>query len=194
MTDVTPELTAQDETDLQALLDNPAPSKRTLLEIWSHLLDNLEPERLLPITPDFAARVVQSWPQMKIQDVKDYRDSYHSFMEQMRSVVRTVIAAADPEALEATGIDEDSDAVVNRAHYIEILLEWQLLIGRWERDWDSEAVDAHITLAAIADASVFFLGQTGLVAHLSEIGLVFQDEDREEMTKRLVEAREADND
>lgn len=191
MTDA--ELTEQDLADLETL-DAPP---RTLLETWTLILDSIEGSRDEKITPTIALKIVNSWPQLSFQDLAEYHELYHLKLIELRQAVRDIIKK-HPKALKNTdqGTDsfgqpsKDSDPVANHALYVELLYQWQASILRWETDWNSSDSNSHIVLAAIADASAFFVGNQGLVQHLSEINFKFPEGEQKDLQARLLVFKE----
>lgn len=164
-------MTEQDEQDLAFLhadddIPSPAPAeKHTLLEIWTKILSEIEHGLETRVSPVIANKIVSSWPKLSYQDVADYHVRYHHKLKELRRYL-TELVERHPEALK--NIDDDSEA--NHSLYVELISEWQNHIKAWENNWDAAAVDSHIELAAIADASAFYLGEMGLMGHLSSIG------------------------
>jgi len=179
------ELSAQDIADL-ASLGSTESKPRTLLEVWSNVLKNIEPSRdQKHIAPTIANKIVSSWPKMSFQDVRNYHLKYHALLIELRDILENLIEK-NPDALENT----ENEAVDNRDLYIELVSRWHEQVAQWERDWTVDDADSHVQLAAIADAASFFTGPSGLAAHFSDIGLSFTDDDRETLTKRLMLAAE----
>lgn len=179
-------LTAKDEADLKLLGDAEAPAPNTLLKVWQEVLSNIEQSASERVTPALANRIVSSWPKLSFQDTPDYHKLYHGYLMELREILHDAIRK-NPDALK--NVDDDAEA--NRDIYLGLLLDWQIRIAEWEHAWDASAADAHIKLAAIADATVFFVGQNGLVEHLSQINFQFSDADRDELGEKLLEAKAA---
>ena len=145
---------------------------RTLLATWKELLSNIEASRDEPISFQLALRVISNWPKISVQEVEEYFDIYHELLLEMRSVFEGVLAA-HPKAIKRV----EDDGEVNRDVYIEILTEWQKTALGWELDWEVSSPNAHIVMGAMVDATGFFLGQKGLVAHFDNIGRRFEEAD-----------------
>jgi len=158
----------------------------TLLDTWSNLLGNIEGERESRVSPALANKITTVWPKMSFQDVPRYFAAYYDHMELLREDLLDIIAE-NPEALEHV----EDDMEFNHELYLELLYRWQVRIGIWEHEWDAAAEDSHISIAAIADSTSFFVGPQGLVEHLTAAGFNFTDEERAALEQRLVEAREA---
>lgn len=145
---------------------NPLGLHHTLLEMWASVLNNVDTEREVPLSPQMALSVVAKWPQMKVQEVNTYRAYYYDNISELRDVVSAVILA-HPEALK----NVETDAVDNRVLYLDIVAQWQYIIQLWEKAWSAENEDSHISLAAMADSVNFVLSSQGLVAHVDQIGI-----------------------
>lgn len=180
------EMSAADEADLQLLLDNPPPAKRTLLETWRLLLTNMETSRDQKVSPGLANRIVSTWPKLAFQDTVRYHEIYHELLMELREILHTEISV-DPDALK----NVEDDAVDNRSHYRNLLLCWNVAVMRWEHEWDAASPESHIRLAAIGDASQFFIGQQGIVAHLDQIGFVFDEADQMALAEELNQIKAA---
>lgn len=187
-------LSAEDEADLQLLLQDPPPAPRTLLETWRELLASIEQAKAEKVGIALANRIVSTWPQLTYQDVTRYHERYHELLLELREILHAEISA-DPDCLK----NVENDAVDNRRHYVNLLFCWQAASLRWEHEWDAASPDAAIEIAAIGDATGFFFGkpspdgrgQQGLVDHLGAINLEFGDADREDMAARLTEIKAA---
>lgn len=175
------QLTAKDIADLKLLgdTDGDAP-KRTLLEVWREVLSNIEDSRDTRVGPAAANRIIGSWPKMTYGDIPHYHARYHDLLLEMRDILHAEIDA-HPDALE----NIDDDAEDNRDRYINLLFEWQKKVIDWELAWDPADPNAAAELAAIADATAFYLGGMGLVDHLTQIKFVFDEDAQAEMVQRL---------
>lgn len=180
-----PELPADLQAEVDSELGTPSALSHTVLEIWQNVLSNIEANENEHISPRYANSIVNNWPRLTFQDVKSYTKVYFSYLKALRTILSNEIAS-DLQALE--NVEDDAEA--NRAHYLELIGAWQVQIENWEQNWDSEATNSHILLAALADATSFFVGQQGLVEHLSQIGFQFTDEDREALRLRLLAGKE----
>jgi hypothetical protein len=157
----------------------------TILEVWASVLSNIEANEGEHISPRYANSIVSNWPRLNFQDVSKYTKQYFTYLKALREILTAEIDK-DPEALK----NVENDVEDNRGHYLELIGAWQEQIERWELDWDSDDAGSHITLAALADATSFFVGAQGLVEHLSQINFNFTDEDREALRVRLLAVKE----
>ena len=180
-----PELPADIQAEVDAELGTSPALTHTILEIWQEVLSNIEDNEHEHISPRYANSIVSNWPRITFQEVSGYTRMYFSFLKGLRNILTEEIAK-EPQALERV----ENDAEENRAHYLELLGAWQEQIERWELEWDSDSPLSHVGLAALADATSFFVGAQGLVEHLSQINFQFTDEDREALRLRLLAVKE----
>lgn len=176
-----PELPEELQKEVDAALGQAPELTHTILEVWASVLSNIEANEGEHISPRYANSIVSNWPRLSFQEVRNYTHQYFTFLKALREILTAEIDK-DPEALKRV----ENDAEENREHYLELIGAWQEQIEEWEQNWDSEALDSHITLAALADATSFFVGAQGLVEHLSQINFNFTDEDREALRLRLL--------
>jgi hypothetical protein len=179
-----PALNAKDQADLDLLGTTETQELRTLLEIWSHVLSNIETERTLKITPQAAFGLVSAWPILKLEDIPVYLHHYYDNLLTMREILHDEISK-DPLAFEHTGKDEKSDAIMNRDRYVNLLRRWQEQVIIWEADWTVSDTHAGAKLAAMNDATAFYVSSQGLVENLDQIGFSLQDEERDEIQEGL---------
>jgi hypothetical protein len=176
-----PELPADLQAEVDRELGQAPELTHTILEIWANVLSNIEANEGEHISPRYANSIVSNWPRLTFQDVSAYTSKYFTYLKSLRELLTEEIEK-DPEALKRV----ENDAEENRGHYLELIGAWQERIEMWEQTWQSDADDSHVTLAALADATSFFVGAQGLVEHLSQIGFQFTDEDREALRERLM--------
>lgn len=185
----TTELTDEDLAAISASLYDESSEGLTVsvLEAWQNVLGNIEESSKERISPREANRVVGSWPKLSFQDVPAYNVRYHELLLELRDILDEVIAS-DDKAFSRVG---EADAEENAEHYKELLFRWQAQVLRWEHAWDAADPASHIELAAIADATGFYMNQgTGLINHLEAIGFQYTDEDRDTAAERLRAVRE----
>ena len=156
----------------------------SVLKIWQEVLVNADADRDQRISPRYANSIVSNWPKLGFGDVSQYHQRYFAHLIELRYILDEEIAS-DPKAFDHIGED---DAELNREHYINLLTEWQVRIAQWEAQWDVDDEHAAAELAAVADVTAFFVGPQGLVEHLSQIGMLYTDEDRDRLRERLIEA------
>ena len=76
-----------------------------------------------------------------------------------------------------------SDAEFNHDAYVEVLQLWTEEINTAQQTWHLQMQYPMANAAALANASGFLVGDTGLVAHLDAIGFELTDEDTEQLRK-----------
>jgi uncharacterized protein with von Willebrand factor type A (vWA) domain len=180
-TEELPELPADLQAEVDRELGQTQDLTHTVLEIWASVLSNIEANEGEHISPRYANSIVSNWPRLSFQEVSAYTRQYFTYLKALREQLTEVIAQ-NPSALE----NVENDAEANREHYLELIGGWQEQIEIWELNWDSDDHGSHISLAALADATSFFVGAQGLVEHLTQIGFQFTDEDREALRLRLL--------
>jgi hypothetical protein len=180
-TEELPELPADLQAEVDAALGTAPELTHTVLEVWASVLSNIEANEGEHISPRYANSIVSNWPRLSFQEVSAYTRQYFIYLKALREFLTAEIDK-DPEALKRV----ENDAEENREHYLELIGAWQEQIEKWEQAWDSDDHGSHISLAALADATSFFVGAQGLVEHLSQINFVFTDEDREALRLRLL--------
>jgi hypothetical protein len=176
-----PELPEDLQAEVNAALGTAPALTHTILEIWASILSNIESNEGEHISPRYANSIVSNWPRLNFQEVSAYTRKYFTYLKSLREILTEEIAK-DPAAFERV----ENDAEDNREHYLELIGAWQARIEMWEQTWQSDGKDSHVTLAALADATSFFVGAQGLVEHLSQINFQFTDEDREALRQRLL--------
>lgn len=186
MTNENIQLSEQDEKDLATMLGEAAAEapKRTLLATWANLLGNIEASDAARVEPRVALRVISAWPQLTLQEVPEYFRRYHSRLAEMREVLTVEIETA-PQALERV----EDDAEENKAHYLNLLAQWQILALSWEMEWDITAEDAHIELASFADAANYVIGDSGIVGHLDAIQFQYTEDDQATVAAAVLDWR-----
>lgn len=180
-----PELFPELQAEVDTALGTAPALTHTVLEIWTNVLSNIEGNEDEHISPRYAHSIVSNWPKLSYQDIAGYTRQYFMFLKGLRNIL-TEEVDKDPEAFGRI----ENDVEENRAHYLELIAGWQVQIERWELEWDCTAPKSHIGVAALADATSFFVGAQGLVEHLSQIGFQFSDEDREALRLRLLAVKE----
>jgi hypothetical protein len=186
------ELNADDERDLAQLFEMPdadeAPTFHPILEVWREVLKPAEAEGQKKVTPQWASKMVQSYPELKFADCNALRDSYYDKLGVMLGIVVDEILS-DDECL--TYSTPEEDARENSYHYKAVLLEWQQQFLTWELEWDCTDVDASVELAAISETHKIFFGDTGLTQFLDNIKFEFTESDALEIAAELERVREA---
>lgn len=182
MTDTTPEM---DELlgfpSVEAALEAPS---ITLLATWQELLSNIEAVEAEKIHPQEASRIIRGWPNLKVQELSKYNKLYYSYMRDLRATLTAEIES-DPGCLG----NIENDAVDNKLRYLNLLMNWQVQLELWSQEWNSDAKDAHISMAALAEAMGFIFGPQGMAHHLDSIQFEFTEEDAELVANAVLEAK-----
>jgi hypothetical protein len=181
----------QDQEDLAQLFEMPsgetnAPAFHPILEVWREVLKPAAAEGQKKVTPQWANKMVQSYPELKFADCNALRDTYYEKLQTMFEIVVAEIDE-DEECLNAATPEEDREE--NGKHYKNILLHWQLRFLGWELQWDCTDGDAAIELAAISETHKIFFGDTGLTQFLDNIKFEFTEDDALEIAAQLEELR-----
>ena len=159
-----------------------APSYHPILQIWREVLKPGHDERLEPITAGFANKIVSSYREITFADMGEYRDRYFDKIAELETILLEEIAS-DEDCLTYTSPEEDVEH--NSQHYKNLLLNWQLAIVQWEKEWDFSAPDAGVEIAAISEVHKMFFSDTGLTAFLDNIQFQFTDADRQELAEAI---------
>ena len=185
------EFSDQDVADLRAMgvTEGDMPEFHPILQVWREVLKSLPEQVDERITPQYAMRICQSYPQLKFSDMVELRDRWHAKMEAFRQVLLAEIES-DDQCLAPTDPDEDREA--NSHHYRNLLLEWQKLLLTWELAWDTLDEHAAVEIAAIGEVHQFFFSQTGLTAHLQNIQFQYTEADQAAVQQALEALREGD--
>ena len=187
------QLSTQDEADLALMEALSQPVEHTLLRVWSEVLSNIDKVAAEKVSPVIANKIVSSWPKLSFQDVPRYHDLYHAMLRLYRDELQQIIDD-NPGALKHTAPagQEGSDAIENRAIYLEVLFQWHMINVRLEKNWNASDPDSHVQIAAIADSAAFTIGPNGLTQHLAQpqVGFNWGDEDQQALQERVLQAEE----
>jgi len=162
---------------------------RTLLELWRAVLASSEDVRKNDrITPQWASKIVGTYHGVGFKDVQKVHDGIFDASSTFARMLDEIIAS-DDECLNK--VDAKEDAQDNARLYRQVLIDWQVWFVEQEARWDSSHEDAAIQLAILSEVHQMFLGQTGFIGHLDEIGFQYTEGDQEELTRILVDAKRA---
>jgi hypothetical protein len=159
---------------------------RTLLEVWRELLSSIEIVKGYKVGPAEASKVLRNWPSLKVQELTRYHELFYDYMTSVRNIL-TLEIESDPQCLQ----NVDDDGIDNSAHYLNLILQWQLQMDQWSYEWDCDAEDAHVRMASLAEAQAFVFGPEGMAQHLDHIDFDFSEEDSNMVADALVAAKEA---
>lgn len=176
------ELSPQDIADLAEIGMGPdgEPLKQvSLLRAWSEVLSNVESNAAQPVSIGIAHRIVQGWPQIHFQETPLYHQYYHEYLIDVRDILQEKIDA-NPGAID---FEDDDDLAENSGIYRELIIEWNLLFDKLEREWIAEDPHSHIEFAALVDARGFVFSREGLAGHLEARGFTMSTEEVVEAIK-----------
>lgn len=156
----------------------------TLLEVWRALLKPGRDgtARKQRVTPQWATKVVNTYPQVEFSDTLDVHHRLFDLIEALGDILDAEIETDDQCLTHASA---EEDRVENSQHYLNLLREWQTYLLRMELAWSPVNADAAVELAALSEVHAMFLGQNGLVAHLDSIGFQFTDDDQQALQDAL---------
>lgn len=184
------EISEQDREDLAKLdaeqLDTPDPTYHPVLQVWREILKPAREEMAKRITPQYASRIVQSYQDVGYNDMPEMRDRYYGKIIELLEILEAEIAT-DPDCL--TYATPEEDVLENRAHYLNLLRDWQLQFLRWELDWETSDPHAGVELAAISETHKAFFGQTGVTQFLENIKLEVGEAEQTALANALAEMR-----
>lgn len=188
--DFTPELTAEDQRDLD-LLNSEEPGEeqeapaieRCLLDTWRHLLDSIEESADAGVNMESAQRIVATWPKISYAQTVGYHRRYHELMRLMRTELQLIIKD-NPGALDHVG---PADAQENHELYVRLLGRWNARLERIIEAWAPTDPSAAIEVAAVSGVQEAIFGQMGLANHLDVIGFQLTEQ---EMAEAFLTARD----
>ena len=189
------QLSPEDMADLDLLGAMDQSLEMTVLAVWQNVLSNIESQAAERIEPGYATQIIRRWPTLTYKDIPAYYATFHEYLVVYRDVLDEQLRL-HPDALKAIGFDAgdpDSDAVVNRDIYKEIMFEWNLVTAKLENAWDVSDPNAAAQIAAMAEAQAFVTGGTGIMQALvqPQVGFLWSDQDQQELETRINEAVEA---
>lgn len=187
LTDVEFEVT--DEAIDNFLGEGEGPSYHTILQVWREVLAPAKDQAGDRPTPQYCNKIISSYPHIGFADMIAFRDQFHTLILELEQVLLNEIDG-DPVCLDHRTPEED--ATLNAHHYKNVLLNWQMTVMLWEKDWDCENDDAAVTLAAIGEVYKMFFGPNGLTALLDNIPFEFTEADQETLAQALQELKDAE--
>lgn len=177
------------DEELKSFIEGgPAPSFHPVLQVWQRVLEPAAGEAATEsVTPQYATRIIQSYPGLSYADMNDVRDLYYSKILLLAGILDEVIAKMDHpfEYYDSPEVDAEENAGL----YKEVLTEWQKQFLTWELAWDCTAPDAAAEVAAISEVHKMFFSQTGIVAYLDNIKLEYTEEDQMALAAALEELK-----
>lgn len=189
MSDQQPIETIEVPDDISSIPTPNEPAKyRTLLEIWGVILEPAVGGEMReePISPQWATKMVTTYPGIGFKQVTPIHYGVFALAAELAGILKEEVAS-DDECLKKASAEEDAEE--NAGHYRSLLAGWQIHLLLKELEWNPEDDDAAVQLAVLSEVQQMFLGQTGLVAHLDNIGFEFTEDDQAELQQKLQDAR-----
>lgn len=180
-TDV-PQLSAQDISDLSAMGINAAEYAagetekpeltRNLLLVWVDLFNNFETSDQ-KIDIDLAQNILARWPQLTYRDLPEYQRIYFRLGVMLRDVLLEVIKRHES----CTSYIGEEDGKENWSTYLDLLVQWNLALDRYDEVWTPTQKNAAAAVAASLSVRGFVFERGGVVAHLDLIGFQLSDDE-----------------
>lgn len=164
-----------------------APSYHTILEVWREVLTPARTEQHEPVTAAWANRMINTYPEIRYADMEEFRDRYFAKIIQLLEILELEIES-DDTALDH--LDPEEDATLNADHYKNLLLQWQLAITQWEKDWACTDPYAGVELGTISEVHKQVFGQVGLTQYLDTIQFEYTEADQADLAEAINELRE----
>lgn len=158
--------------DNEAPAPEAPPREYTLLETWWEVLSNVDAMKGRRISMEDALQTLNNHPYLKLFDVPLHTDSFYSFLSEAFEALNYEIQS-DPECLSRA----ENDAEENRAHYLNLLINWGKIARKREEAWNVADPAAGPQLSGHIEAASFLMGSKGLLAHLGEIDFEYTEED-----------------
>ena len=158
--------------------DNPAPEpeapprEHTMLETWREILSNVDTMKDRRVTMEDALQPLNNHPYLKLSEVSAHNAAFYSFLSEAFDALNYEIQS-DPKCLSRT----ENDAEENRAHYLNLIINWGKIARAREEAWGATDPIAAPLLSGHIEAASFLMGSKGLLAHLGEIDFEYDDED-----------------
>lgn len=165
------------------------PLDRTLLEVWTILLQDGLGTREAPIQMQDALAIISRHPFVPMSDLQVYNDTLYDLVQKaLDSVV--AIVQDNPECLDNTGEGEDSDAIKNHGLYLMVIVDWNTVLLEHVKTWTHTMENAEARLAGHIDASNMLIGSQGLLNHLDQINFKYGEEDRDRVNSLIAAVQE----
>lgn len=176
-----------EETPAEAAEESEERPYRTILEVWTAVLEPIAAERARRPNMQWSVRIVNAYPQVRYADMAPFKELYFAKAQRLADILQDSISV-DDECLKR--VDAAEDARYNGGIYRNVLTDWQKEFLLWELQWDADSEHAAVEVAAIAEIHKMFFDATGLVGLLDQIDLQFTDADRDALTAELQRVKE----
>jgi hypothetical protein len=156
--------------------------------VWQTVISPARNEIGKPVTPQWANRMVQTYPELSYASTVLLADTYYEKIGQLSDIL-TLEIEGDEDCLKPVNAEED--LTYNHAHYLNVIFTWQKLFLQWELDWKPTDATAAVEIAALSEVHKMFFDPSGLLSLLEQINFEFTDADRDLLAVELQEMREA---
>lgn len=159
----------------------PELQNRAVLALWQAIFEgSLGDREVIPLK--WASRIVASYSDLRFTNMKMYARRFYAELDVLHGILRTELDGAlmNPR-------DHEEDRTENYSRYLSILLNWQKRLIVLDEQWDCEDEYAAIDAAILSELHKFLFDNTGLTAHLDEIGLVVAEADQKSIYDAIVE-------
>jgi hypothetical protein len=177
------------DEDIKSFIEGgPAPSFHPVLQVWQRVLEPAAGEaKTEKVTPQYATRILQSYPGLTYADMVDVRDLYYGKILELSAILDAEIGTLEQpfEYFDKPEVDAEENAT----HYKALLTDWQKQFLTWELAWDCTSPTAAAEVAAISEVHKMFFGPTGIVAYLDNIKLEFTEDDQAALAAELEELK-----
>lgn len=177
------DLTVQDILD-----EKTKAAYHSILELWREVIKPAREMLGSRVTPQWATRMVQGYPEITYGDCPALADLYYSRIMVLHDILLLEIES-DAECLNVTNATDDVQE--NGHHYVNLLIEWQKQFLQWELEWDTASPSAAIEVAALSEVHKMFFDQQGITGLLDQINFEFTDDDRQILSDALQELMDA---
>jgi hypothetical protein len=154
-----------------------------VLEAWREVLKPIDGEKDARVTPQWATTICGRYREINFADMPEFQRRFYGHLLELRGLVHDEIAS-DGQCLEASTPQEDAER--NSYHYKNLLMQWQLAVMQWEKEWDVTDPHAGVELAAIAEAHRMFFGPQGFTSYLDQIAFEYTEADQQDMADALI--------
>lgn len=142
----------------------------TLFHVLATLVEGGRKDAQRRIAPGFAMNVIRQHMFLTLDDVVEYRSTYYEIFNLYGTVLEELIK-------EDSSVLEQGELIDGEEHhdaYVELLFRWANLANELEDAWNVDDPKAGARLAAIIDARVMFLSDSGFVSYLDQPQIQFE--------------------
>ena len=180
MTDTIDEAEVIDISSIQENLQYNA-----LLKVFKKLLEPVKDLKTEKPTMQYCSRIIDNYTGIEFKDMDRYNEQYCDYVLEPMNILDIEIKS-DDECLSVTNEEEDLEQ--NRAHYLNLILQWQIAMQQWSFDWDCLDKNAAIKLAAQNEAGLLVFGEKGLAGFFSSINFNLSEDEQQTITNTVMES------